>query len=276
MANITKALDLDALASGDSPIHRLEGRVKLVSCILIIVYCVFSSELIVPIILEIYLLILLYLSKLSFANSFKRILILLPFGGMIIIFQPFLQPGNVLWSYSWLQISDVGLNFAILLFARLIVSLTAIVILSSTSPMEQIVASFRKLKMPKDFAMILTIMVRFLFVFIDELETIKKAQKSRNFNIHSKLTPYKWRLRQVGYSIAMMFLKSYEQGERTYQSMVSRGFSEHSQLFNEKTSLEKNDYIFIVSLIVVLAILTVIIFVFPEKLGYFGENLALN
>lgn len=276
MANITKALDLDELASGDSPIHRLEGRLKLVSLLIIIVYCVFASELIVPIILEIYLLVILYFSKLSFKNAFKRILLLLPFGGMIIIFQPFLHPGNVLWSYSWIQITDEGLNFGILLFARLIVSLTAIVILSSTSPMQQIVASFRQLKMPKELAMIISIMVRFLFVFIDELETIRKAQKSRNFDIHSKLTPYKWRLKQVGYTVAMMFLKSYEQGERTYQSMASRGFSEESDLFNENKPLERNDYIYIASLISLLTVLTILIFIFPENLGYFGQNLALK
>lgn len=276
MANIKQALDLDTLAAGDSVIHKLEGRVKLISLIAIIVYCVFASQLIVPIILEIYLLIIMYLSKLSFVNSFKRILILLPFGGLIIIFQPFIHPGNVLWSYSWLTITDAGLNFGILLLARLIVSLTAIVILSSTSPMQQVVTSLRKLKMPKDLAMILSIMVRFLFMFIDEYEAIKKAQKSRNFDIHSKITPYKWRIKQVGYTIAMMFLKSYEQGEKVYKSMISRGFNEDSELFSEKQKLEKNDYYYLVSLIIILIILTIIIFNFTANIGYFGQNLALN
>lgn len=84
---------------------------------------------------------------------FKRIALLLPFGGAIIIFQPFIHPGNVLWAYSWIQITDTGLNWAILLFGRVITSLTAIVLLSSTSPMQEIVASFRKLKMPKELAM---------------------------------------------------------------------------------------------------------------------------
>lgn len=276
MANIAKALDLDEIASGYSPIHKLEGRIKLISTILIIVYCVFASNLIVPVILETYLLVLMYISKISFFNSFKRILFLLPFGGIIIAIQPFFQPGNIIWSYSWLQISDTGLNFAILLFARLIVCLTAIVLLSSTSPVQQIVASLRKLKMPKEMAMILSIMVRFLFVFIDELETIKKSQKSRNFDIHSKLTPYKWRIKQVGYSIAMMFLKSYEQGERTYESMLSRGYTGEADLYDNKQDFDRNDYIYIGFLIFIIALLTVIIFVFPENLGYFGKSLALK
>ena len=131
MADITKALNLDELASKDSPIHNLDGRIKLISAILIIVVAAFSNNLFIPITLEIFLLIVLRIAKLSYIDSFKRLALLLPFGGAIIIFQPFIQPGNIIWSYSWLTITDVGLNWAILLLTRMIVSLTSIVILSS-------------------------------------------------------------------------------------------------------------------------------------------------
>lgn len=276
MADITQTLKLDDIASGDSIIHNLNGPVKLISAIIIIVFTVFSQQIIVPIIMEIFLLLILYLSKVSIKDAFKRIVLLLPFGGAIIIFQPFIHPGNVLWAYSWIQITDTGLNWAILLFGRLITSLTAIVLLSSTSPMQEIVASFRKLKMPKELAMILSITVRFLFVFIDELTTIRNAQKSRNFNIHSKLVPYRWIVRQVGYTIAMMFLKSYEQGERVHKSMISRGFSDTSQLFNEKTQLEKSDYIYLISIITLMIVIEVILYKYTNQLGYLGMKLTIN
>lgn len=276
MADTTQTLKLDDIASGDSIIHNLNGPVKLISAIIIIVFTVFSQQIIVPIIMEIFLLLILYLSKVSIKDAFKRIVLLLPFGGAIIIFQPFIHPGNVLWTYSWIQITDAGLNWAILLFGRLITSLTAIVLLSSTSPMQEIVASFRKLKMPKELAMILSITVRFLFVFIDELTTIRNAQKSRNFNIHSKLVPYRWIVRQVGYTIAMMFLKSYEQGERVHKSMISRGFSDTSQLFNEKTQLEKSDYIYLISIITLMIVIEVILYKYTNQLGYLGMKLTIN
>ncbi len=276
MVDITQTLKLDDIASGDSVIHNLDGRVKLISTVIIIIFTVFSEKIIVPIIMEIFLLSILYLSKVPLKDAFKRIALLLPFGGIIIIFQPFIHPGNVLWAYSWMEITDTGLNWAILLLARLIASLTAIVLLSSTSPMQEIVASFRKLKMPKELAMILSISVRFLFVFIDELTTIRNAQKSRNFNIHSNLVSYKWRLRQIGYTIAMMFLKSYEQGERVHKSMVSRGFSDTSYLFNEKAHLEKSDYIYVISIIAIMIIIEVILYKYSNQLGYLGLNLAIN
>ena len=276
MVDITQTLKLDEIASGDSLIHNLDGRVKLISTIIITIFTVFSSQLIVSIIIEVFLLIILYLSKVSLKDSFKRIALLLPFGGAIIIFQPFIQPGTVLWTYSWLKITDVGLNWAILLSGRLITSLTAIVLLSSTSPMQEIVASFRKLKMPKELAMILSITIRFLFVFIDELNTIRNAQKSRNFNIHSKLVPYRWKVKQVGYTIAMMFLKSYEQGERVHKSMISRGFSDTSYLFSQKTHLGKSDYIYILSIIAIMIIIEAVLYKYSNQLGYLGLNLAIN
>ena len=47
--------------------------------------------------------------------------------------------------------------------------------------------------------------------------------------------PYRWIVRQVGYTIAMMFLKSYEQGERVHKSMISRGFSDTSDVYKRQS-----------------------------------------
>lgn len=134
MVDITQIMRFDELSSQNSPIHNLEGRIKLITTIFIILVSVISKELFIPIILEIILLNILKIADLSYINSAKRLLMLLPFGGAIIVFQPFIQPGNIIWSYSWLHITDFGLNWAILLLVRMIVCLTAIIIYSSTTP----------------------------------------------------------------------------------------------------------------------------------------------
>lgn len=275
--SIEQVTTLEAISSGNSVIHNLEGRVKLVSILLIIVFAVFSDRLIVPLVLEIFLLVVMCLAELSFKESFKRILLLLPFGGFVIAFQPFIHPGTIIWqsSISWIHITDTGLNWTILLFSRLLVSLTAIVILSSTSPMQEVVQSFRKLGMPRDLAMILTIMVRFLFIFVDELRSIRQSQRSRNFDIHNKNISYKWRVKQVGYSIAMMFLKAYEKGENIYLSMASRCFSEDSRLYHAKTVLEKPEYVYMGIIIILIISLELVVLFFSHNLGYFGLSLSL-
>jgi cobalt/nickel transport system permease protein len=244
--NITSVIANETETSKNSFLHVIDGRVKLIILILIIVYAVYITEPIVLAILEIYLLILIYFSHISFKTSLKRILLLLPFGGLLIIFQPFVHPGTIVYSLPFgINVTTEGLEFAILLLSRLIVALTALVLLSSISPLQEIVHSFRKLGMPKEFAMILSLMIRFLFMFYDELQRIRNAQKSRNFNIFSKKTSYLWRMKQIGYTIMMMFLKAYEQGEKVYLSMISRGYSEDSMLYQKSDQLNIKDFVFV-------------------------------
>lgn len=80
----------------------------------------------------------------------------------------------------------------------------------------------------------------------------------------------------MGYTIGMMFLKAYEQGERVHKSMVSRGFSDTSEMFNEKSTPEKSDYIYLISIIIIAIILEIIIIKYSGQLGYLGQNLAIN
>ncbi|AMK14768.1 cobalt ECF transporter T component CbiQ [Methanobrevibacter olleyae] len=274
---IEQVRTLEFISSKDTIIHNLEGRVKLVAILLIILFTVFSDRLIVPVVLEVFLLIIMYLAKLSFKYCFKRVVLLLPFGGFIIALQPFIHPGNIIWQgpYSWLFITDTGLNWTVLLFARLIVCLTAIVILSSTSPMQEVVQSFRKLGMPRDLAMILAIMVRFLFIFVEELRDIRQSMASRNFDSFNSNISYKWRLKQVGYSIAMMFLKAYEKGENIYLSMASRCFSDNSNLYHAKTIIGKPEYIYLAFIIAIILLLELIVLFYSNDLAYFGISLSL-
>lgn len=261
----------------ESVLHALDGRVKLISLILIIIYAVFSTQIMVLMILEVYLLSLIYLSNISFKKAFMRVLLLLPFTIFIIAFQPFIRPGTIIYTLPLgINITLEGLMFGALLLSRIIVTLTSIVILSSISPMQEVVQSFRKLGMPRDLAMIFSLMIRFLSLFYDELSKINNAQKSRNFDIFNKRTKYLWRLKQIAYTIVMMFLRSYERGESIYLSMLSRGYSDKSKLYQERRNkIGKNEYIFIIitlTLIVSLQILA--IFLFPE-LGFIGANVII-
>ncbi|MCC7551444.1 MAG: CbiQ family ECF transporter T component, partial [Methanobacterium sp.] len=98
MNGVGSVRELERETDKESPLHFMDGRVKLVLLIFIIVFTVFSTQIMVMAILEVYLLLLMYISKLSFKTSLTRVLLLLPFGGFIIAFQPFIHPGNIIWS----------------------------------------------------------------------------------------------------------------------------------------------------------------------------------
>jgi cobalt/nickel transport system permease protein len=264
MNGVGSVRELEKETDKESPMHAMDGRVKLVLLIFIIVYTVFSTQILVMIILEMYLLLLIYLSNISFKTALTRVLLLLPFGGFIILFQPFIHPGNVIWVGAFgVQITDSGLLWAALLMSRLIVALTSIVLLSSISPMQEVVQSFRKLGMPREFALLFSLMIRFLFMFFDELDRIMHAQKSRCFDAFNKKISYKWRMKQLGYTVAMMFLRSYERGETIYMSMASRGYSDESKLYHDRKRIGSKEYVFVAttfSLIATVQILAMYIF----------------
>ncbi|WP_321421150.1 cobalt ECF transporter T component CbiQ [uncultured Methanobacterium sp.] len=276
MNGVGSVRELEKETDKDSPLHSMDGRVKLILLIFIIVYAVFSTQIMVMLFLEIYLLILIYISNVSFKTSLTRILLLLPFGGFIILFQPFIHPGNVIWSGAFgIHITDGGLMWAALLMSRLIVALTSIVLLSSISPMQEVVESFRKLGMPREFAMILSLMIRFLFMFYDELHRITHAQKARCFDAFNKKLSYKWRMKQLGYTVAMMFLRAYEQGETIYLSMASRGFSDKSKLYHDrKKKIGSGDYAFIACTLGLVACLQILAMFFFYQWGFLGMNIV--
>lgn len=243
----------------ESVLHALDGRIKIILSFLIIAYAVYTSDLLILVITEIYLIMLILMSNISLSYALKRIALILPFGGFIAIFQPFIMEGTVIYTFPLgITITQQGLDFGLLLILRLIVCVTAVVLLSSVTPMQDLINSARKLGVPREFSMLLSLTLRYLFFFYEELRRIRNAQKTRCFDIWNKKTAYLWRLKKMGETISMMFLRSYEQGEKVYFSMLSRGYSDNSNLYEENKKLNIKDFAFIgitLSLIVGLEII---------------------
>lgn len=257
MVGINELTQQELLSSKDSILHNVDSRIKLIVLVMIILFAVTSSNYIVFIVLEVYLLLLIYISQISVKDALMRVLLILPFGFFIAIFQPFIQPGYVLYTLPFgLKITLQGILFAELLLARLVISITSIVLFSYITPMKDIAEAFRRLHMPNEFAMIFSLFVRFIFLFYDELQSIRQAQASRCFSLSNK-TPYTWKLKQVGYLFLMMFLKAYERGEKVYESMASRGYNTNSKIYYSKEGLSRNSILYLA--IPILIIITLIL-----------------
>ena len=112
--------------------------------------------------------------------------------------------------------------------------------------MNDMVASARRMGVPREVTLLLSMMVRYLFVFWIVLKRIRVAQKTRLFDIWNRDTPRKWIIEQIGYTIGSLLIRSYEQGERTYISMLCRGYgSEESNIYIHKHRLRKSDVAFL-------------------------------
>jgi cobalt/nickel transport system permease protein len=246
-------------------IHRLDGRNKLLFLVGIIIYSVslpkFSTIALWKLAsIEIYLIFLILIAGLNIFYVALRYVMLTPFGLGIAVLQPFIRQGFIadftvhelpIIGLTW---TEEGLLFGAVLFAKFSVSVTTVILFSSTSPMTEMVESARKLKLPREFALLLTMMVRYLFVFWGVLNRLHRAQASRCFDIWNRNVPRKWILEQIGYAISSLFIRSYEQGERTFQSMLSRGYDYKADIFIHKKKIRAHEIIFTAVTILVVGI----------------------
>ena len=142
--------DIERESYKDSPVHRLDPRIKLIFALAIIVYAVslpriHEKNTIRLLAMEVYLMLLVLVAGLDLKYFFLRILAILPFGLGVAIIQPFLRPSFV-ENYTpypldlplGLSITYEGLAFGSMLLMKFLVCVTAVVLLSSTTRLKDI------------------------------------------------------------------------------------------------------------------------------------------
>ena len=72
--------------------------------------------------------------------------------------------------------------------------------------------------------------------------------------------PRKWILEQIGFTISLLFIRSYEQGERTYQSMLCRGYNADAQVYVGKKKLQVPDIALLAGTFIIIAAVQLMIF----------------
>lgn len=249
--------DIERESYKNSLIHRLDPRVKLLFTLAIIIYVVSLpriEEINITrlLVLEAYLLLIVLAARLDLKYFALRILAILPFGLVIALIQPFLRPAFIK-NYTpypldlplGLSITYEGLAFGTILLAKFIVCITAVILFSSTTRMRDMVSAADRIGIPREFTLLLSMMVRYLFLFWSVLKRIRVAQQTRLFEIWNREVPRKWVIKQIGHSISSIFLRSYEQGEKTYISMLCRGYGSGHEKAYYRTKIRIQDILFL-------------------------------
>ncbi len=91
----------------------------------------------------------------------------------------------------------------------------------------------------------LGMMIRYLFVFGIIYRRVTDALKTRLFDPFDHRLPYRYRIVNMGYMMGSMFIRSLEQGERTYASMLCRGYGRDSFIFIRDKPLLWSDMMFL-------------------------------
>jgi len=188
-----KKLKLGEYLPGETLIHRLDPRTKLLGGLAIIITILAVNSWPVFVLNTVLILVVIYLAKIDFKAVLQGVkwlwmIILLSF-----IFQCIYVKGTPLLVLGPLIITREGLYLSVLTFLRLfILYLSSTILTMTTSPMklasglEALFAPLRSLKVPvNQLSMLISISLRFVPTIIEEAEMITRAQKSRGAPVNS-------------------------------------------------------------------------------------------
>ena len=174
---------------GNSPIHRLDPRTKLILTIAYIVVLFICDGIVPYTILTAFLLATILMTRISLRlilKSVRPILILLAFTAVLNLF--YNNSGRELFSIGPISITSGGVYTAVFMVVRIILLVvgTFVMLTYTTSPimltdgLEALLSPLKKIKFPvHELAMMMSIALRFIPTLIEETSKIMSAQKSR-------------------------------------------------------------------------------------------------
>ena len=189
-----KNVTLGQYFPGDSIVHKLDPRTKLLATIALIAVVFISSgfagfAMIAAFVLLVALSTGVHLKYLF--KGLKPIMFIIIFTFILNVF--FQQTGDVLVQFWVIRITTGGLRMATFMAARLILLVVASQLLTlTTSPisltdgLESLMRPASKLGFPAhEIAMMMSIALRFIPTLMDEADKIMKAQKARGANFET-------------------------------------------------------------------------------------------
>lgn len=212
---------MDTLASGDSPLHRLDPRVKLITTLVFIATVVsfdkYSISELIPFVL--FPAVQISIAGLPVGYLLKKVLWVSPFAVLVGIFNPLMDQdilfyiGNIGISGGW------GSFFSILI--RSLLTVTAALVLIATTGFDTLCVALQKLGVPRLFVVQLMFLYRYIFVLMDEAARMVRAISLRSFNtgaMHFRIF-----VPMMGH----LLLRTLDRAQRIHLAMQCRGFDGH-------------------------------------------------
>ncbi|KFD41828.1 hypothetical protein HX99_05870 [Peptococcaceae bacterium SCADC1_2_3] len=169
------------------------------------------------------------LARLSLIKFIRRTVWVLPLTGFLIVFLPFTVPGEPLKQLNaglfFLTITKEGIDKALILTLRLCASLLALNLLVAKTSFYNLMGALRALKVPVIFVQLVEFTWRYLYVLNHELQRMLFARRARAFKPGNNLFHF-FTFKTLGQLIGVLFMRSWERGERVYLAMTARGFTD--------------------------------------------------
>ncbi len=204
---------------------RLDPRSKILFTFLYI----FSVLMLKPDHISLFLLFVIILAVMIFFSGFPalyfihKILRIYPMIFLITFLLPFNSDGikqDVLFTVENISIYKSGLIRFIDFNLKYILIILSTLILTGSTPFNQLVKGLEFIKLPNWFLSVLFFMFRLIYHLAEEMEKMHIAYQSRYISL-----PYYIKIKTLAKMVGVYFIRIIERSERTYFTMISRGFS---------------------------------------------------
>jgi cobalt/nickel transport system permease protein len=224
---------LDPYRPRNSPVHRLDPRIKLVLVVAFILVNALVPTGAWPVYILLFTLALSVelLSDLGVSYVLKRSSLALPF---VLAALPLILTisGQSLFTAHlgpWtLHASLPGLARFVSVALKSWISVQAAIVLAASTSFPDLLVAMRALHVPRLMVSIFGLMWRYLFVLVDEATRLLRARLARSAQSDVPGTKtggsLTWRARVTGGMAGSLFLRAFERSDRIYMAMVSRGY----------------------------------------------------
>lgn len=210
---------LDRLSCGDTAIHRLDPRAKvLVTALFIITVVSFGRyELAALFPYFIFPVVMISMGNLPVGFLVKKVLLVIPFVLLIGIFNPLfdrevlVRIGPVGVSGGWLSCASIAV--------RSLLTLGSALILVVVTGFPAICGALERMGMPQALAVQLHFLYRYIFVLTEEGARMVRARDLRSFGTRGQ------GLRTFGSLVGHLLLRTWQRAERLHAAMLARGFN---------------------------------------------------
>jgi cobalt/nickel transport system permease protein len=209
---------LDALSSGQTPVHRVDARVKVLTAICFIVVVVsfdkYDPARLTPFV--IYPMAIMAIGNIPFSYIAKKLLFASPFVLFVAVFNPILDHSHVL-GLGPLSVTGGCLSF-ISIMAKYVLTVSAGLALIACTGFDAICSALARMGVPGAFTMQLLFVYRYIFVLGEEAARMARARALRSFGdrglgigVYSSM-------------LGQLLLRTMDRAQRIHLAMLCRGF----------------------------------------------------
>lgn len=176
--------------------------------------------------------VILTIAKINYKSYLKFLSIPMVFLVITCIFLIFFfGKGDVIYETGILGIGVTidSWHYGVYTFMRVLACLPCLGFLALTTPIAKILNCLRTLKVPKILIEIALLMYNSIFIFLNEIDTMQKAQETR-LGYHS----YWSSVNSLGVLVSIIFLRSLDKSETLQYSLDSRCYSGELPVYEPK------------------------------------------